>query len=90
MLLCRCSDVESDMAVKTELCQNTPSSYNTTLFTTGLCYEHRHDAIKIPNVSTTSTTATEAEIMIIYVVKDRRNGMPPFLLTQMLLANAGV
>ncbi len=31
------------------------SSYNTTLYTTGLYYEHRHDAVKFSNVSGTFT-----------------------------------
>ncbi len=32
------------------------SSCNTTLYTTGLCYEHRHDVNKLSNDSSTSTT----------------------------------
>ncbi len=38
--------VSQILASKTDLCVNTLSSYNTTLDTTGLFYEHRHDVVQ--------------------------------------------
>ncbi len=51
------TDFESDIVVKTTVAVWIPwSSNNTTLYTTGLCYEHRHSVIKFSNISGTSTS----------------------------------
>ncbi len=45
-------DVESDVAIKTAIavCEHT-ELYDTTSYTTWLCYEHRHDVVKFSNIS---------------------------------------
>ncbi len=64
---------------------NTTEQYNMTLNATGLCYEHRHSAVKFPNFSGTSTTYSAKILIISAVVND---GKPPFLL--MVLAKVNV
>ncbi len=53
------TDIESDMAVKTAVavCE-TWSSYNTSLYTTGLPYEHRHGVVQFSNISNMPKEAT--------------------------------
>ncbi len=68
-------DAESDMGVKTVLCVNVLSSYNTTLNITRLFYERRHDVVSWTSIN---------------CKKWQKKWQAPFLLTLMLLANANV
>ncbi len=65
------------------------SSYNTTLYTTGLCYEHRHDVMKLYNFSGTSTTDTLQKWWLYQSKLMTENGKPLFLVTLQANANCG-
>ncbi len=62
------------------------SSHNTTLYTTGLFYEHKQGVVKFSNVSGTFTTDTVQKGWLNRSWLTTENGKVPFLL--MLLANA--
>ncbi len=59
------------------LCVNTLSFYNTALCTTGLCDEHRPDAIKFFNMSETATADTVQQWLLSAAVNDRQKWDAP-------------
>ncbi len=84
------TDIESDMAVKTAVAVWILwSSYNTTLYTTGLSYERRHGVVKFSNVSRTSTADAVQRWWLYQPWSVIENDKPPFLLTLLTNTNCG-
>ncbi len=66
------------------------SSYNTTLYTMGLFYEHRYGVVKFSNISwtwTTTDTVHKGWLNLPWLMTE--NGKPLFLLTLLAKANCG-
>ncbi len=61
-------------------------SYNTTLYTTRLCYEHRHDVVKFCSVSGTADTVQRWWLNQPWLMTD--DDKLPFFLKQLMSANA--